>query len=121
MEFFEPTEGEVIGMLENECVDKNNTQEGPLKQLNTNTVHAIPNESYVVIQPTPEHLFDTTAIFGSQFRNLIYSDLPVEIEITIGKHKIKGRENVIRAYQAAIIENLLESWDEISERFSSIE
>ena len=88
---------------------------------NTNTVHKISYEDYMIAQPTPEHLFDAESIFGSQFRNLIMSDLPADIEIEVEGSKIKGAEEVKKFYMSLIIENLIDSYKEVSEDFKDIE
>lgn len=84
-------------------------------------VHEIPYKDYVVQQPTPEHLFDVEAVFGSQFRNLIISDLPEDISVTVNGVEIKGRDNVINLYQSLIVENLLEDYKKLSGKFVTIE
>jgi hypothetical protein len=74
----------------------------------------------MVQQPTPEHLFDTHAKFGSQFRNLIVSDLPDDFEVTINGKLYKKKE-LLELYDSLIIENLLDSWDTVTKIFGSIE
>lgn len=88
---------------------------------NMSTVHRLPYEDYMIAQPTPEHLFDALSTFGSQFRNLVTSDMPENMTITIDGHKIEGREAILREYQSLIVENLLEDYQELIGTFSSIE
>lgn len=114
MQYFEPSEQEVYNMLEQ--ATKN--ESGDFKE---EVVHEIPYSDYVVQQPTPEHLFDVNAVFGSQFRNLLISDMPEDIEITVNGRSIKGRENIQNLYQSLIVENLLEDYKELSKRFATIE
>lgn len=114
MSYFEPSEQEVYSMLESATKDS----EGNFKE---EVVHEIPYGDYVVQQPTPEHLFDVNAVFGSQFRNLIISDMPEDMEIVVNGTAIKGRDNIISLYQSLIIENLLEDYNKLSKRFNTIE
>lgn len=114
MQYFEPTEQEVYDMLESATKDNN----GNFKE---EVVHEIPYGDYVVQQPTPEHLFDVEAVFGSQFRNLLVSDMPEDIEITVNGQPIKGRDNIQNLYQSLIVENLLEDYNKLSKRFATIE
>lgn len=114
MNYFEPSEQEVYDMLERAVKDET----GNFKE---EVVHEIPYSDYVVQQPTPEHLFDVNAVFGSQFRNLIISDMPEDMEIIVNGKPIKGRENIQNLYQSLIIENLLEDYGKLSKRFATIE
>lgn len=114
MGYFEPSEQEVYNMLESATKD----EAGNFKE---EVVHEIPYSDYVVQQPTPEHLFDVEAVFGSQFRNLLISDMPEDIEISVNGTTIKGRDNIINLYQSLIVENLLEDYQKLSRRFATIE
>lgn len=114
MEYFEPSEQEVYNMLEQATKDS----AGDFKE---EVVHEIPYSDYVVQQPTPEHLFDADAVFGSQFRNLLISDMPDDIEIMVNGKPMKGRENIQNLYQSLIVENLLADYRDLSKRFATIE
>lgn len=114
MNYFEPSEQEVYDMLERATKDES----GNFKE---EVVHEIPYGDYVVQQPTPEHLFDVEAVFGSQFRNLLVSDMHENIEISVNGTTIKGRENILNLYQSLIVENLLEDYQKLSKRFATIE
>lgn len=114
MDYFEPTEEEVLKMLEKATKDES----GNFKE---DVVHEIPYSDYVVQQPTPEHLFDTEAVFGSQFRNLIISDMPEDMEITVNGMTVKGRDNIVNLYQSLIVENLLEDYQKLTKKFTTIE
>lgn len=114
MNYFEPSEQEVYNMLERATKDET----GNFKE---EVVHEIPYGDYVVQQPTPEHLFDVNAVFGSQFRNLIVSDMPEDIEISVNGTTIKGRENILNLYQSLIVENLLDDYQELVKKFATIE
>ena len=110
----EPTEEEVYQMLE----EATKNDDGSFIE---EVVHEMPYSDYVVQQPTPEHLFDVEAVFGSQFRNLIVSDMPEDIEIEVNGKKIKGKQNILNLYQSLIVENLLEDYQKLSNRFATIQ
>jgi hypothetical protein len=124
MDYFEPSQKEVYEMLtaatkQGKWIQQD--ENAPDFGFNQEVVHAVPYESFIVQQPTPEHLFDAHAVFGSQFRNLVTADMPANIEITVNGHKIKGRDNVLKTFQNAIIENLLEDYQKVINRFATIE
>lgn len=125
--YFEPTEDEVYNILQE------NTRQKVLSNdiinedgYNTSVVHEIPYNDYVVQMPTPEHLFDASSIYGSQYRNLILSDMPEGMEITLNGRVLKAKnekgENEIRKfYNSLIIENLIQDFNEIRGYFNSIQ
>lgn len=104
----EPTEEEVYQMLEDACFTGG--------EINPYVVHELPYSDYVVQQPTPEHLFDALGIYGSQFRNLIISDISEDAVFTINGRQY-NKEELLSLYQSLIIENLLDSYDSIKEAF----
>lgn len=112
-EAIEPTEQEVYDLLESMSM-----QNG---EFNPEVVHEIPYSDYVIQQPTPEHLFDHVAVFGSQFRNLIISDMPDDPDFRV---KVNGKsltkQQVLDLYQANIVENLLEDWEKVKGKFADI-
>jgi hypothetical protein len=113
MEELEPTKEEVIELLEQQVLNED-------KSFKENVVHELPYEDYVIQQPTPEHLFDVESVFGSQFRNLITSDLPEDFTMNING-TILNKEQVLRLYQGCIVENLLEDYKDLKDEFSNIE
>lgn len=113
-EAIEPTEQEVYDLLESMSM-----QNGEFKP---EVVHEIPYTDYVIQQPTPEHLIDCApVVFGSQFRNLIISDMPDDPNFRV---KVNGKEltkqQVLDLYQANIVENLLEDWGKVKGKFANI-
>jgi len=108
----EPSEQEVYDTLSVEAKTKDGS-------FNPNVVHQIPYRDYVIQQPTPEHLLDTTAVFGSQLRNLIMADLPANFSLTLNG-KTLNRQEVIDLYNSIIVENLLEDFAKVEKRFSNI-
>ena len=106
----EPTEEEVYQMLQDACFEGND--------INPYVVHELPYSDYVVQQPTPEHLFDALGIYGSQFRNLIVSDISEDAVFNING-KNYNKNELLSLYQSLIIENLLESYDSIKDAFDA--
>lgn len=87
---------------------------------NTQVIHEIPYKDYIIQQPTPEHLFDVEAVFGSQFKNLIISDLPDDFSVSIAGINYK-KKDLVQLYQNLIVENLLEDFARVKKHFDSIE
>lgn len=91
---------------------------------NTNTVHSYPYRDFMIAQPNPEHLFDREtnmeAVFGSQFRNIIPADIPYGATFTVNG-RTYNKEEVLKLYNALIIENLLDAYSQVSKKFVSIE
>ena len=112
-EVIEPSEQEVYDLLESLSMNQG--------EFRPEVVHEIPYSDYVVQQPTPEHLFDHRAVFGSQFRNLIISDMPNDPNFRV---MVNGREltkqQVLDLYQANIVENLLEDWEKVKGKYADI-
>lgn len=122
IDYFQPTEDQVYNILvENTMSKVNSTDVLDDEGYNLTTVHKISYDDYMIAQPTPEHLFDVTSIFGSQTRNLLVSDLPDDIEVTIEGKTYNGKEEVRKLYFSLLIENLLDSYNKLNNDFSSIE
>lgn len=92
----------------------------PNGQEDEEVVHTIPYDDYIIQQPTPEHLLDTKAVFGSQFRNLIISDLPEDFKLKVHGKELSKHE-ILDLYNSLIVENLLDDFDGLKDRFKSIE
>lgn len=92
----------------------------PNGQEDEEVVHTIPYDDYIIQQPTPEHLLDARAVFGSQFRNLVISDLPDDFKLKIHGKEL-GKKEILDLYNSLIVENLLDDFDELKERFKNIE
>lgn len=125
MEYFRPSEQEVYDTITNAVRQGEHLiDDGNGGKYNEEVVHQASYDSYIVQQPTPEHLFDTVAVFGSQFRNLIISDMDDNMEITIGTGenaiKLKGKKAIQDMYQSLIVENLLEDYKKVSGKFADI-
>lgn len=92
----------------------------PNGQEDEEVVHTIPYDDYIIQQPTPEHLLDARAVFGSQFRNLVISDLPDDFKLKIHGKEL-GKKEILDLYNSLIVENLLDDFDRLKERFENIE
>lgn len=121
-DFVELDEKQVYKILSREA----GTKDGGF---NKEVIHEIPYEDYVIQQPTPEHLVDHDAVFGSQFRNLIISDMPDFILDSNGNKipftiQVNGKEytkdQIRTLYQSIIIENLLDDWKKVKGKFANI-
>lgn len=97
---------------------------------NNDRIHTHSYDDYMIAQPTPQHFLDTDAVFGSQFRNLIISDIP-SIFGTDEKgnpkaisFKINGknysREELLDTYRKLITENLIDGYTKAMNRFTDI-
>ena len=112
MDDMQPDYEETYDILENAAF--------PNGQEDEEVVHTIPYDDYIIQQPTPEHLLDARAVFGSQFRNLVISDLPDDFKLKIHGKEL-GKKEILDLYNSLIVENLLDDFDELKERFESIE
>lgn len=125
MQYFEPTAEEVQKILEDYTRQPVLTKDVMKDGYNTSTVHEIPYKDYVIQTPTPEHLFDASSIYGSQYRNLLLSDMPDTMEIKLSGKVFKannnGKNEIREFYNALIIENLLEDFNKVKEYFNSIQ
>lgn len=112
-ESIEPSEQEVYDLLKSLSMNKG--------EFKPEVVHEIPYSDYVVQQPTPEHLFDHKAVFGSQFRNLIISDLPDDpgFRVVVNGESFTKQE-IVKLYQSNIVENLLEDWVKVKNKYANI-
>lgn len=121
------TEEEMLQVLEESVKTKEvqdsrfNKGERPTADtwFNPNVVHTFSYEDYMIAQPTPEHLIDAETIFGSQFRNLIISDLPADFKCTINGIEY-DRKEVHDLYNSLVIANLIDSFNRIKGDFNNI-
>lgn len=107
-----PSYSEVMSILN----DRAKNTDGSLKE---EVVHQHRYDDYMIATATPEHFFDTEAIYGSQFRNIIISDINDDDIYTINGKEYKGSE-LKEHYRKLVVENLLESFKEVREQFGDI-
>ena len=96
------SEDEIIEVLE--TYTKMQDNEGKLVD-NPNVIKTYSYEDYIIQQPTPEHLLDTEALFGSQFRNIIKSDIPENATFEINGKPYTKKE-LIALYEELQVANL---------------
>lgn len=82
-----------------------------------------PMDSYMIVQPSGDHLIDSEAILGTQIKNIIMADLPSDFSMTLtinGKEKQMDREEAVRFYNSLLVDNLLDAFSKVSKEFGSI-
>lgn len=82
-----------------------------------------PMDSYMIVQPSGDHLIDSEAILGTQIKNIIMADLPADFSMTItlnGVERSMDREEAVRFYNALLVDNLLDAFSKVSKEFGSI-
>lgn len=96
---------------------------------NHQVVHQVSYEDYMIAQPTPPHFMDQDeATSGSQFRNLILANLSPDFKctVTIKRDGVDttitlNREQIRNLYRGAIVNNLLDSFEQLRDgTFSDI-
>lgn len=107
-----PSYSEVISILS----DRTKNADGSLKE---EVVHQHRYDDYMIATATPEHFFDTEAIYGSQFRNIIISDINDEDIYNVNGKEYKGKD-FKEHYRKLVVENLLESFSKVRKQFGDI-
>lgn len=113
MQYIQPSEKEVLNILKKYALQEDGTH-------NTQVVHSLSYKDYMIPQPSTGHLFDTTAVMGSQFRNLLVSDLPEDFSVTLQGKKFDKQE-LLNLYNSIINENLIEGFERVKEDFKDID
>lgn len=83
-------------------------------------IHKIPYRDYCLQQPTDDHLMDTEAILGSQFKNLITGNIDPDFEFTYKDKTYKG-EKVVKLFQQLMTANIIDNFEELREEFKDVE
>lgn len=112
MDRIEPSAEEVKEFLEKIVADST---------LTAQVVHEVPLDNYMKAQDNPEHLMDTTCIYGTQLNVLAVSDLPMndpEFEIKVGNKKISAKE-ALELYNNIRTEKFILGYEKAKEWFSS--
>ena len=120
-----PSEEEVMQILKDAALKARDDKfivkdEKTGQTYNAEVVHSHSYDDYMIAQPTPEHLFDTETVFGSQINALITADLPADFSVTING-KTYDKNGIRKFYKSLKVENLLEDFQKIKDRFKSIE
>lgn len=89
---------------------------------NAEVIHEFDYEDYGIQVETPEHMVDKYQLFGTQIRKLISSDMADDIEISLfGSKKKYSKAEWWTLYNGLITANVVDSYNEVAEEFSSIE
>lgn len=77
-------------------------------------------EDYKIQQPIPEHLQDTSQLFGTQLRKLVISDIATDAIFNI-KGTSLNKEQITNLYNSAIIDNVIDSYQGLIKDFGNEE
>lgn len=91
-----------------------------IKSINSQVVHSLSYNDYAIVQPMPNHYQETVQKIGTQIRKLGVSDISEDATLTIGKKNFNKQE-FLKLYNDLHIENLLDSYYDIADRFSTIQ
>ena len=108
-----PSEEEVNDLLDSQS--KINGNEDP------EVIHSLPYKDYIQQQPNPEHVFDAIAVLGSQFKNLIISDISDNPDFRInvrGKKLTKGE--LKNLYNNILVNEYLDDYKSVTNKFEDI-
>lgn len=112
MERMIPDEQETYDILSEYYLDG----QGNLKE---DMIRRNPFDDYVIQQPSPEHLMDTDASFGVQFRNLVPANLPEGTYTVNGKdYDAKG---IRKHFEMLVNEGMLEDFESLKRKTGNIE
>ena len=113
MDFVEPTEEEILQILEKECFDENG-------QENLNTIHIMEYNDYMLASPNPEHWIDSKVVDGSQKRNLLPADMPDDPNFRVVVDGVEmTKQQVLDHYDGIIIENLIDDFFDVKNSVSN--
>jgi hypothetical protein len=113
MDFVEPTEEEILQILEKECFDENG-------QENLNTIHIMEYNDYMLASPNPEHWIDSKVVDGSQKRNLLPADMPDDPNFRVVVEGVEmTKQQVLDHYDGIIIENLIDDFFDVKNSVSN--
>lgn len=110
------------GVLDiNEMTDRNQISKYIGSFKNDNQVFkTISYEDYKIQQPIPEHLQDTSQLFGTQLRKLVIADIASDAVFNIRGNNL-NREELLNLYNNLIIENTIESYEGLIDEFGTPE
>jgi hypothetical protein len=114
-EYAYKTKEEVVASLEQQYAAKGGENSIMFKEF--------PLSSYMIVQPSDDHLIDAEAIFGSQLKNIIMADLPENFTMTLelnGKPTTLNREEAVQFYNTLIVDNLIDAYSAVSNEFQDI-
>lgn len=88
---------------------------------NPEVIHTYPTEDYGIQVETPEHMFDSESLIGSQLRKLIMADLPENYTLKVGNKEFKSREELWRHYNSIMTSLFEEGFKEVYNELSTKE
>lgn len=88
---------------------------------NREVVHEFNYEDYGIQVETPEHMIDKYQLFGTQIRKLITSDISDDARISVGDSKPLTKNEWWTMYNSLLTANVVDSYNEVSDEFSTIE
>ena len=83
-------------------------------------VHSLNYENYGIVSATPEHFIDRENRIGTQLTRLITMDMSPDMEIIVDGKKMNPEE-WNNLYNAVLVENIIESFNELKELLGSTE
>ena len=86
---------------------------------NPEIIHTYPTEDYGIQVETPEHMYDSESLIGSQLRKLIMADLPEDFTLTLGTHTFKNRKEVWNHYNEIMTSLFKEGFEEVYNELST--
>lgn len=87
---------------------------------NKEIVHTTPYEDYMIQVETPESHLDKKELFGTQLMKLIFVDMEDDMEVTVDGQTFTKKE-LSDLYQSALVENILERYNELMDLFKDEE
>lgn len=87
---------------------------------NEEIVHTTPYEDYMIQVETPESHLDKKELFGTQLMKLIFVDMEDDMEVTVDGRTFTKKE-LSDLYQSALVENILERYNELMDLFKDEE
>ena len=88
---------------------------------NPEVIHTYPTEDYGIQVETPEHMFDSESLIGSQLRKLIMADLPENYTLKVGTKEFKSREELWKHYNALMTSLFEDGFKEVYNELSTKE
>ena len=88
---------------------------------NPEVIHTYSTEDYGIQVETPEHMFDSESLIGSQLRKLIMADLPENYTLKVGNKEFKSREELWRHYNSIMTSLFEEGFKEVYNELSTKE
>lgn len=79
---------------------------------NEEIVHTTPYEDYMIQVETPESHLDKKELFGTQLMKLIFVDMEDGMKVTVDGKTFTKKE-LSNLYQSALVENILERYNEL--------